>query len=97
MRMRSTLLSVIAASILLSGCGAPPPPPMDKALYDKVMMAQFDLLLKGKATKADIDKLYQKNGTTREVIAEAQKLWGEPEAVQKKRMEMLEKMTVGAK
>lgn len=97
MRMRSTLLSVIAASFLISGCGAPPPPPMDRALYDKVMMAQFDLLSKGKASKADVDKLYQKNGTTREVIMEAQKLWGEPEEVQKKRLAMLEKMTVGAK
>lgn len=97
MRMRSTLLSVIAAGILISGCGAPPPPPMDKALYDKVMMAQFELLSKGKATKADVDKLYQKNGTTREVIMEAQKLWGEPEEVTKKRMAMLEKMTVGSK
>lgn len=70
---------------------------MDRALYDKVMLAQFELLSKGKATKADVDKLYQKNGTTREVIMEAQKLWGEPEEVTKKRMAMLEKMTVGSK
>lgn len=97
MRMRLTLLSVIVAGFFVSGCGAPPPPPMDRAVYDKVMMAQFDLLTKSRAPKAELEKLYKANGTTKEAIAEAQKVWGEPEAVTAKRMAMLEKMTVGAK
>lgn len=97
MTVRSMLLAVIASGMLLAGCGGPPPPPMDRELYDKVMMQQFDLQAKGRTTKADVDKLYAKNNVNPEVMTEAIKLWGEPEAVTKKRLALIEKMTVGAK
>lgn len=87
----------IVAAVFISGCGSPPPPPMDREVYDKFMMAQFDILSRGRASKAEIEKLYTKHNVSKETISEAQKLWGEPEAVEKKRLAILEKMTVGAK
>lgn len=96
MSMRSLLLAVIATAFI-SGCGGPPPPPMDHDAYEKLMMAQFEMQTKGKSTKADLEKLYAKFNVKTEQVFEAQKLWGEPDAVQKKRFAMIEKMTNGSK
>ena len=98
MRISSFLLAIMmVGALMLGGCGEAQQAPLDKDKFDKVAGEQYDLMMKGKFSNADLEKLYKKHGVTKEQVDKCAEVYGEPDSVQKKKQAQLEKMGKGFK